>query len=62
MTEDDADSLLESEQPTPIGLAYRMLGNVADAEQAGQEASVRCLVKDGAVCAEVHRARFGSDQ
>lgn len=54
MTEDHADVLLESERPALTGLAYRMLGNVADAEDAVQEACVRWVRMDESARAKVH--------
>lgn len=47
------DSDLEGERPALMGLAYRMLGTVSDAEDAVQEAFVRWLRLDDAGRAEI---------
>lgn len=43
MPDDDGAAALDAERPALLGLAYRMLGSVGDAEDAVQEAFVRWL-------------------
>ena len=57
MTEaDDVAARIDAERPQLLGLAYRMLGTVADAEDAVQEAYVRWLRQTPAERAAIENA------
>jgi len=45
MASDDGVSVFESVRPHLFGLAYRMLGSAAEAEDIVQDAWLRCLVR-----------------
>jgi RNA polymerase sigma-70 factor, ECF subfamily len=49
MTEPDASTVFERERPRLVGLAYRLLGSLTDAEDIVQEAWIRWQQSDRAV-------------